>query len=84
MNIISIDSFNEATLSKIFTSVLDWHFSKGFADSIVKLSKNIVAATFHVYSESTKVFLPIPSKSHYVFNLRDFAKVIMGKLFVSN
>ncbi|KAI5723048.1 hypothetical protein M8J76_000435 [Diaphorina citri] len=78
MNIISIDSFNEATLSKIFTSVLDWHFSKGFTDSIVKLSKNIVAATFHVYSESTKVFLPIPSKSHYVFNLRDFAKVIMG------
>lgn len=80
MNIVSIDSFGETTLSKIFTSVLDYHFSKGFVNTVATLSKNIVAATYHVYIESTKVFLPIPSKSHYVFNLRDFAKVIMGKL----
>lgn len=33
LNIISIDSFDNDTLSKIFCSITDWHFGSGFDPS---------------------------------------------------
>ena len=42
----------------------------------------MVAATMDVYKDSIAQFLPTPSKSHYVFNLRDFARVVRGVLLV--
>lgn len=40
----------------------------------------MVQATMAVYKDSIDHFLPTPSKSHYIFNLRDFARVIRGAL----
>ena len=42
----------------------------------------MVAATLQVYKDTVVGFLPTPTKSHYVFNLRDFARVIRGVLLV--
>ena len=39
MNIISIDSFDDNTMTKIFTSIVDWHFAKGFDASFARLGK---------------------------------------------
>ncbi|XP_075305326.1 dynein axonemal heavy chain 3 [Odontesthes bonariensis] len=80
LNVISIDSFDDETLTKIFSSIVDWHFSQGFEASFYRLGKIMVQATMSVYKGTIDSFLPTPSKSHYIFNLRDFARVIRGVL----
>lgn len=39
MNVISIADFDDNTLTKIFSSICDWHFSNGFDSSFVRLGK---------------------------------------------
>ncbi|GAB1862505.1 Dynein heavy chain 3, axonemal [Camponotus japonicus] len=82
MHVIGIDSFEEATMTKIFSSILDWHFAKDFIMEVSRLSKMMVNATLDIFLGAIKNFLPIPSKSHYKFNLRDFSRVINGVLLV--
>ncbi|CAG2061011.1 unnamed protein product [Timema podura] len=80
--IIGIDSFEDNTLNKIFCSIVDWHFAKGFDGNIARMTKMVVGATMEVYKASMLHFLPTPAKSHYIFNLRDFSRVIGGILLV--
>lgn len=39
MNVISIADFDDNTLTKIFTSICDWHFAKGFDSAFSRLGK---------------------------------------------
>jgi hypothetical protein len=36
---VCIDSFEDKTLDKIFSSIMDWHFAKGFDANVARLSK---------------------------------------------
>ena len=82
LNVISMDSFSDETMTKIFTSIVDWHFAKGFEASFNRAGKMLVQSTMEIYKQAIEQFLPTPSKSHYLFNLRDFARVIKGILLV--
>uniref|UniRef100_A0A8C5KDB1 Dynein axonemal heavy chain 3 n=1 Tax=Jaculus jaculus TaxID=51337 RepID=A0A8C5KDB1_JACJA len=80
LNIISIDAFEDEILTKIFSSIADWHFGRGFDIIFLRYGKMMVQATKNIYRAAVENFLPTPSKSHYVFNLRDFSRVIQGVL----
>ncbi|KAM7329251.1 hypothetical protein ACRRTK_010864 [Alexandromys fortis] len=80
LNIISINAFEDDILTKIFSSIADWHFGKGFDVLFLRYGKMLVQATQTIYRAAVQNFLPTPSKSHYVFNLRDFSRVIQGVL----
>lgn len=82
MFIVSTDAFEDVTLSKIFNTIMEWHFSKTFDENVNRLTKMTVAATMEVYKAAIETFLPTPAKSHYTFSLRDFARVIGGLLMV--
>ncbi|CAH0564658.1 unnamed protein product [Brassicogethes aeneus] len=80
MFIVTVDSFDDSTLTKIFVTILEWHFQKGFEEEVSRLTKFCIEATMEVYKAATLNFLPTPTKSHYTFSLRDFARVIYGLL----
>lgn len=75
-NTIVIDEFSSSTMTTIFTRIMDWHFNKGFSSDLKQVAFSLVAATMDVYKSSMSNLLPTPAKSHYLFNLRDFARVI--------
>jgi dynein heavy chain len=79
LSMISLTSFDDDTLNRIFGTILRWFFTtQNFPQDIVKLDSKIVACTLEIYKIAMKELLPTPTKSHYLFNLRDFAKVILG------
>jgi dynein heavy chain len=65
----------------IFRTILDWHLVKtGFPGEVQALSGSLISATLQVYTAATQQLLPTPMKSHYLFNLRDFARVVQVRL----
>ena len=78
-NLIAINEFDDNAMTTIFTKILNWHLMcKNFNDSFKKVIPKLVAGTLSIYKGAMKNLLPTPSKSHYVFNLRDFARVVQG------
>ena len=39
MQIVPIDEFNDDTMTRIFTNIVDWHFAKGFDSSFGRIGK---------------------------------------------
>ncbi|XP_066246402.1 dynein axonemal heavy chain 3 [Euwallacea similis] len=82
MQLIGMDAFDDNTLNKIFSTIVEWQFSKGYVETVQRMAKFSVCATNEVFKEVTLKFLPTPSKSHYTFSLRDFSRVVNGLLAI--
>jgi dynein heavy chain, axonemal len=78
-NLVSVTEFEPDTMTSIFVAIMNFHFTRtGTAANIKSLAPNIAAGTLDVYRTATNELLPTPAKSHYLFNLRDFARVVLG------
>ena len=76
-NIFNFPEMQDESLRTIFKTMLDSYFTI-FDSSIQAITLTITDATIQIYNSVRKTMLPIPSKSHYTFNLRDVSKVIQG------
>ena len=78
-NVVAMNTFNDETMVRIFSTLMTTFLrANDFAPDYFTAGNYIVSATMDIYKEAMKNLLPTPAKSHYVFNLRDFSRVILG------
>ena len=78
-NLMNLTFPADSQVVKIFDNILGSKFHE-YDSEIKALSTGIAAATLGVYKTVSAEFLATPQKFHYMFNLRDVAKVIQGIL----
>ncbi|OHT02341.1 Dynein heavy chain family protein [Tritrichomonas foetus] len=76
-NIFNFVELQDDSLRHIFKTMLDSYLAI-FDSSIQSVALPVADATISIYNNVRQNMLPIPSKSHYTFNLRDVSKVIQG------
>eukprot|EP00116_Pleurobrachia_bachei_P000103 sb/3460365/ len=75
--------FDNDTLTRIFTNIISHYFkTEQFPPEFHLVGQQTVQATLTMYRAAIANLLPTPAKSHYVFNLRDFSRVILGVLLI--
>jgi dynein heavy chain len=73
---------SDAQVVRIFDSILMSKFVD-YDNEIKQLSPGIALATLNVFKVVSSDFLATPEKFHYLFNIRDVAKVMQGVLMAS-
>lgn len=53
---------------------------RGFSREFDSCMHELVNSTLELHKQSIDYLLPTPTKSHYLFNLRDFSKVIQVRV----
>jgi dynein heavy chain len=78
-NIICLPELDDAILGLMVRKIFDWGFAS-YVDKVKFEIGNLVAISLAIYKAAAKKFLPLPRKSHYLFNLRDLMKIVNSML----
>ncbi|KAI9104654.1 dynein heavy chain and region D6 of dynein motor-domain-containing protein [Phlyctochytrium arcticum] len=78
-NLFCFVEMDNQSLQRIFGTILGSFLSR-FTPEIHKQTDSLVNSSIHIYNTIRAELLPTPAKSHYTFNLRDLAKVVLGVL----
>uniref|UniRef100_H2Y999 AAA+ ATPase domain-containing protein n=1 Tax=Ciona savignyi TaxID=51511 RepID=H2Y999_CIOSA len=83
--VFAINFPSTEALESIYSSILRWHFTGGFAftPNVSKNVDSVVKAAIHLHHRVSTTFLPTAIKFHYIFNLRDLSNIFQGLLFSS-
>ncbi|KAG9397278.1 Dynein heavy chain and region D6 of dynein motor [Carpediemonas membranifera] len=81
-NVLALVFPSESQIKRIFGTLLGHHFAD-FDEEIRTLTDTLTRATLEIYQTVTIELLPTPIKSHYIFNLRDLAKVFYGMMQIN-
>lgn len=68
------------TLNKIFANLLNAYYSTAGLSAFNLLGQSLISCTISLFHKISVELLPTPSKFHYLFNLRDMAKVVQGMM----
>jgi len=76
-NVINFTSPDDNQMKRIYNTIVNHHLTT-FVEEVKPYGDSIAAATISLYRKVMEDFLPTPTKSHYLFNLRDVSKVVQG------
>lgn len=78
-NVINITFPNETQIRRIFGTLLNQKL-QDFEEEIKPLGDLMTQAAIEIYNSVVNTLKPTPTRSHYLFNLRDMSKVFQGLL----
>ena len=76
-SIFCLPAAKAETMKGIFTSMLS-NFMEQFSDAVQLLTGPMISGAIEMYLKISATLLPTPSRSHYLFSLRDVSKVFQG------
>ncbi|OHS98393.1 Dynein heavy chain family protein [Tritrichomonas foetus] len=79
---LHVPKYKQPTLQIIMNSLMVQHFSK-YIQPARDMIKTVCSATLDIFELINKHMLPVPSKMHYVFGLRNLIRIIRGMLLTS-
>jgi hypothetical protein len=80
-SMVNMTQPNDAQLRRIFSTLINSKLAE-FSDEVRPLGDPMVVASVEIYRAVCRELLPTPSKSHYLFNTRDLAKIVLGAMQV--
>ncbi|EAR94576.2 dynein heavy chain (macronuclear) [Tetrahymena thermophila SB210] len=84
-NIINLNQYSEDSMVSIFSNILKTiKYNYTFNNQINDLIDRgvIVKITIQLFQHIQQELLPTPQKCHYIFNMRDIAKIFQGMLMI--
>ena len=81
--ILHIPKYQVSTVSSIVTNLMNQRF-KNHQQFVKDMLNKTAEATLNIFDQCTQNLLPIPSKLHYIFSLRNIVRVIKGILLVNS